>query len=73
MTEIAIKYDSGGKIINRFFGTKNSDEWTMTQESAWPETDPAPDEIPLFYYDEASGDIRVEYETVTRPDDPSAQ
>lgn len=72
MTAIAIKYDSDGKITNRFIGTKKGEEWTMTHDIDWPEPAPADDEVPLFYYDDATDEITVEYETVTHPDDPDA-
>ena len=55
---ISIKTDENGRIVNRYLGEKGG-EWIQTDESDWPETDPADNEIPRFFYD--GGVITVEY------------
>ena len=66
---IAIKYDSDGRIINRYIGSKDDDSWTNTDAAGWPDAEPGADELPHFYFDPTTGDITVEYETVERPDE----
>jgi hypothetical protein len=72
MSTIAIKHARDGKITHRFIGNKDSGEWIITQASDWPEPNPSDNEIAVYYYDEATGEISVQYQTVTRPDDPDA-
>jgi len=62
---IAIKFDNNtGRITNRYFGDVPDSSWTEVAESDFPETNPSSDEIYHFYYDESTGDITVQYETV---------
>lgn len=61
----AIKFDSStGLITNRYFGHAPDSSWIEVDESDFPETNPTSDEIYHFYYDESTGDITVQYETV---------
>jgi len=66
---ISIKYDNGGKVRVRFFGSKDGDEWTKTRASEWPEPDPGDDETYSFYYDESTGEITVKYSQKETSDD----
>lgn len=62
---IAIKYDdSTGRITNRYYDAAPDSMWTETADADWPTVDAGPDEVPRFYYDESTGDISVQYETV---------
>ena len=66
---IAIKYDSDGRIINRYIGSKDGESWTNTDAADWPDAEPGADELPRYYFDPTTGDITVEYETIERPDE----
>lgn len=62
---IAIKFnESTGRITNQYYDAAPDPTWTETADSDWPDADPGPDEVPQFYYDESTGDISVQYETV---------
>lgn len=61
---IAIKFDDTGRITNRYYDEPPDPTWTETTDSDWPTVDASPDEIPQFYYDESTGDISVQYETI---------
>jgi hypothetical protein len=62
---IAIKFDdSTGRITNRYYDKAPNKTWIETADADWPEQNSDPDEIPKFYYDESSGEISVQYETV---------
>lgn len=59
---ISIKYNADGKITNKYVGD-HAGGWTKIADSDWPDADPGPDEYPVFYYDEATGEITVRYKT----------
>jgi hypothetical protein len=62
---IAIKFDdSTGRITNRYYGNAPDSTWVETIDSDWSDPNPAPDEIPVFYYDASTGTISIQYETV---------
>ena len=56
--------DADGRIRNRYNGEHDGDNWVAIPEAEWPEADAGDDEIPRYYYDENSGDVWVEYETI---------
>jgi hypothetical protein len=62
--KISIIHNDTGSITNRYFGTKTTGQWIVTDESAWPEDESGSDEIPRYYYDPKTGEITVQYETV---------
>lgn len=64
MTTISIRTDETGRIITRYIGAKDSDQWTQIAKSAWPEDESGSDEIPRYYYDPKTGEITVQYETM---------
>ena len=62
---IAIKFDdSTGRITNEYYDEAPDSTWTETADADWPTADPGADEVPNFYYDESTGKISVQYETV---------
>jgi len=67
--KISIKFDSSGKVTNRYFGDIDNGSWTKTNSSDWPEPEPSDDETYSFYYDESTGKITVEYSEIEIPDD----
>lgn len=65
MTTISIKYDDDGQIRNRYIGAKDGDEWTQVSDADWPDPNPMADnEIPLFFYDESTGEISAQLQTL---------
>lgn len=64
-TTISIRTDETGRIITRYIGAKDGDQWTQAEKSKWPEDESGPDEIPRYYYDPKTDEITVQYETVT--------
>ena len=74
MTTISIKTDDDGQIINRFIGSKSGEDWIQTSDADWPDASPTEDETPQYFYDASTGEISVQYKTVTPPeDDPTTQ
>ena len=71
MSHISIKTDDDGQIINRLIGSKSGEDWTQTSDADWPDASPADDEIPQYFYDDSTGEISVQYKTVTQPEDDS--
>ena len=65
---ISIKYNDDGRITNKYDGER-AGSWTKIADEEWPDADPDGDEIPRYYYDEESGEVYVEYETVEREED----
>jgi hypothetical protein len=61
---IAIRFDSEtGIITNRYYvGAKDESGWINTDESDWPDSNVARDELPVYYYDESTGNITVQGE-----------
>jgi hypothetical protein len=66
---IAIKYDdSTGRITNRYYDSAPNSEWTETLEGDWPKDNSGDNEVPRYFYDDATGEITVEYKTIEDPD-----
>ena len=62
---ISIRYEGGtGRITNQYHGERPGG-WTAIPASEWPDADTGEDEIARYYYDTATGEVTVEYETVT--------
>ena len=68
MSNISIRYDDEGRITNKYNGER-AGSWVTIEDSEWPDADPDDDEIPRYYYDEETGKVSVEYETVEREED----
>jgi hypothetical protein len=67
--DISIKYDGDGRIINRYIGLKDSDSWTLTNESDWPSDESGPDEVPQYYFNPDTDEISIQYRQLETPND----
>lgn len=64
---ISIKYDDTGKVTNIYRGER-AGGWVTLPDGSIPEAKPDEDESAQYYYDEATGEISVEYVAVTSTD-----
>ena len=69
MNFYSIKYRADGQITNRYNGRKGGD-WTQVAKDEWPVASPDSDERAVYYYDEESDEVYVDYKDVLVYDEP---